>query len=105
MQASSTASSDTWGLIFDCDGVILEVLPICKCKLRTRTTEAGKQSDTLARMSSCVCMQSESLHREAYNNVFKEFEVDYNWTPEYYGTVCTACFIASHSAVLVLLAL
>lgn len=28
--------------------------------------------------------QSESLHREAYNAVFREFEVDYNWSPEYY---------------------
>ena len=33
----------------------------------------------------CCCFnQSESLHREAYNTVFREFDVDYNWTPEYY---------------------
>lgn len=31
-----------------------------------------------------VAKQSESLHREAYNAVFREFEVDYNWSPEYY---------------------
>lgn len=31
-----------------------------------------------------VCTQSESLHREAYNAVFREFDVDYCWSPEYY---------------------
>eukprot|EP00904_Undaria_pinnatifida_P009252 jgi/Undpi1/5457/HiC_scaffold_2.g00736.m1 len=31
-----------------------------------------------------VILESESLHREAYNTVFREFDVDYNWTPEYY---------------------
>lgn len=35
----------------------------------------------------CGCFyldQSESLHREAYNAVFREFSVDYKWSPEYY---------------------
>lgn len=32
-----------------------------------------------------VILESEGLHRDAYNAVFKEFEVDYTWTPEYYG--------------------
>lgn len=31
-----------------------------------------------------TCCQSESLHREAYNAVFREFAVDYEWSPEYY---------------------
>ncbi|CAM9182052.1 unnamed protein product [Scytosiphon promiscuus] len=31
-----------------------------------------------------VILESESLHREAYNAVFREFSVDYNWSPEYY---------------------
>jgi hypothetical protein len=28
--------------------------------------------------------QSEGLHRDAYNNAFEEFGIDYRWTPEYY---------------------
>lgn len=28
--------------------------------------------------------QSESLHREAYNAMFKEFEIAYHWDEEYY---------------------
>lgn len=28
--------------------------------------------------------QSESLHREAYNTMFREFEIDYRWDEEYY---------------------
>lgn len=40
-------------------------------------------------------IQSESLHREAYNAVFREFDVDYNWSPEYYdelqNKVCVFC--------------
>ncbi|CAM9472489.1 unnamed protein product [Ectocarpus sp. 12 AP-2014] len=31
-----------------------------------------------------VILESESLHREAYNAVFREFAVDYEWSPEYY---------------------
>ncbi|CAM9123475.1 unnamed protein product [Ascophyllum nodosum] len=31
-----------------------------------------------------VILESESLHREAYNKVFREFEIDYIWSPEYY---------------------
>lgn len=31
-----------------------------------------------------VILESESLHREAYNQVFREFNVEYEWTPEYY---------------------
>lgn len=28
--------------------------------------------------------QSESLHREAYNAMFKEFQIAYHWDEEYY---------------------
>lgn len=28
--------------------------------------------------------QSESLHREAYNVMFREFEIGYHWDEEYY---------------------
>ncbi|KAJ8901920.1 hypothetical protein NDN08_004124 [Rhodosorus marinus] len=31
-----------------------------------------------------VILESESLHRDAYNQVFREFDVEYEWTPEYY---------------------
>lgn len=34
-----------------------------------------------------VILESESLHREAYNAVFREFRVDYNWSPEYYDVL------------------
>lgn len=55
-------------------------------------------------LSSVVGSQSESLHREAYNAVFREFEVDYNWSPEYYDELQNkVCFqpvlrIRSHLA-------
>jgi len=31
-----------------------------------------------------VILESESLHREAYNKSFEEFGVSYRWSPEYY---------------------
>lgn len=31
-----------------------------------------------------VILESESLHRESYNDVFREFSVDVTWSPEYY---------------------
>ena len=31
-----------------------------------------------------VILESESLHREAYNQVFREFDVAYQWSEEYY---------------------
>mmetsp|Transcript_6578 Transcript_6578/g.17660 ORF Transcript_6578/g.17660 Transcript_6578/m.17660 type:complete len:317 (+) Transcript_6578:92-1042(+) len=31
-----------------------------------------------------VILESEDLHRDAYNAAFRHFEVNYEWTPEYY---------------------
>ncbi|CAM9378794.1 unnamed protein product [Discosporangium mesarthrocarpum] len=47
---------------------------------------SGEAKEEWALIFDCdgVILESESLHREAYNAVFREFDVDYNWTPEYY---------------------
>mmetsp|Transcript_2227 Transcript_2227/g.3300 ORF Transcript_2227/g.3300 Transcript_2227/m.3300 type:complete len:303 (-) Transcript_2227:208-1116(-) len=34
-----------------------------------------------------VILESEGLHRDAYNQVFREFDVDYVWTEEYYDVL------------------
>lgn len=48
-------------------------------------------------------IQSESLHREAYNAVFREFDVDYNWSPEYYdelqNKVCVSCHLVCVNSI------
>ena len=31
-----------------------------------------------------VILESEGLHRDAYNQMFDEFSINYNWSPEYY---------------------
>lgn len=52
--------------------------------------------------------QSESLHREAYNAVFREFGVDYNWSPEYYDVLqntVSAALIPSRSLIFLALEL
>lgn len=38
---------------------------------------------------ACRCpwllvLQSESLHRDAYNKMFEEFDIEYRWSPDYY---------------------
>ncbi|EKU22508.1 hypothetical protein NGA_0345402 [Nannochloropsis gaditana CCMP526] len=47
---------------------------------------AGRASRDWALIFDCdgVILESESLHREAYNTVFREFEIDYRWDEEYY---------------------
>lgn len=70
-----------WALIFDCDGVILEVWDSfieCMHALSDGWTDGPTDPDPL------TLSQSESLHREAYNAMFKEFEIAYHWDEDYY---------------------
>lgn len=54
--------------------------------VRASTASSELESANWALIFDCdgVILESESLHREAYNSVFREFEVDYTWSPEYY---------------------
>ncbi|KAA8492551.1 Haloacid dehalogenase-like hydrolase domain-containing protein [Porphyridium purpureum] len=46
----------------------------------------GSLSSARALIFDCdgVILESESLHREAYNQVFREFNIAYEWSEEYY---------------------
>eukprot|EP00188_Purpureofilum_apyrenoidigerum_P000767 Plantae.Rhodophyta-Purpureofilum_apyrenoidigerum.ctg13724.p1 GENE.Plantae.Rhodophyta-Purpureofilum_apyrenoidigerum.ctg13724~~Plantae.Rhodophyta-Purpureofilum_apyrenoidigerum.ctg13724.p1 ORF type:complete len:286 (+),score=39.28 Plantae.Rhodophyta-Purpureofilum_apyrenoidigerum.ctg13724:164-1021(+) len=54
------------------------------CRVRVQVTKADGQRKALIFDCDGVILESESLHRDAYNQVFREFDVKYEWTPEYY---------------------
>ncbi|CAM9905890.1 unnamed protein product [Pylaiella littoralis] len=60
--------------------------PSHKARSKASSAGAGTEPANWALIFDCdgVILESESLHREAYNAVFREFEVDYRWSPEYY---------------------
>ncbi|CAM9767441.1 unnamed protein product, partial [Chrysoparadoxa australica] len=49
----------------------------------------GSGEEQLAIIFDCdgVILESEGLHRTAYNKVFSEFDVDYVWTEDYYDVL------------------
>jgi len=50
---------------------------------------SSQSSSARALIFDCdgVILESEDLHREAYNHAFRHFCVDYEWTPEYYDVL------------------
>mmetsp|Transcript_22652 Transcript_22652/g.55892 ORF Transcript_22652/g.55892 Transcript_22652/m.55892 type:complete len:319 (+) Transcript_22652:221-1177(+) len=50
---------------------------------------ASQASDEWALIFDCdgVIIESEGLHRDAYNAMFREFAIPYEWTPEYYDVL------------------
>lgn len=105
MSAGGAAGTE-WALIFDCDGVILEV---CASSLRSSSLGHLVFLQGLCLIHplhpphpphppNCILAQSESLHREAYNAMFKEFEIVYHWDEAYYDELqnkiggCVCCF-------------
>lgn len=52
-----------------------------RCDADIGLENTAKRGFFFPALSSC---QSESLHREAYNAAFREFDVSYTWTPECY---------------------